>query len=815
MNRKTLSILLTTLMLLNIALIAVIPFLPVVNAARGNPWLAATAIDLTTGNATGIKVANFNISVKAGDSIVKKIDGVSLNVTYYLTIVFAVNGSWIVSFDGAQFDLYMSKDGYSAISPGDVKYAGPFYVMDFYRKGLKKVTIANPYLKGGKADFYIGNITVGTTFYYVVIGPIPFDITADYKYIKVFDGIASQVAVTKATVEILPSIALTPTWGPGGRMVTLIGVALKPNEVLNITYGDKPNVDVIAQVETDDKGKFSYTWSIKDLKKDWSGTGTIPPDYVTINVWYNKTGTFIDYVVYKEYRRAFVQLYSVKKGDVALSFTSVYTGAGNATLTVNAYVFDTIVLAGAWWNPRYSVEVYVGGKKVASALPNETQGFFNVTFTVPELPTGSNVAEVRNGGVRYIFWIYILPTLILIPDKGYVGDTVQAFVYGFPANSLVRIYWDAICVDTELKRNVNIVNGTTGPDGKFNVTVTFKVPRTYGGSHNVTAVATDGTNASATFTVLPRVRVEAPTQIAGIPAFNATYGQVINVVGEALDPTVWYSVAIDNSYLGNLTCDACGYGVAKIVGAGFRPGLHSAALYIKGYASNLAVYTLFYVTPEGDVLTIFASTLGTMLTAIETEVSAIKSLVESSNAMLVDIRDGVARIRTDVGTIMVNVDAIRKIVENSNAVLAEVKGDVAEIKTEVGTIKARITALEPAIMRIDDSVATIKTNIGTISANVSALKPVVTEIRDGVATVKTTVGEIRGTIITIDGNVAKILTDVGTVKADVSAIKSGVEDVKGGVSTVTTIVIVAVILSVIAAATSIYSVIALRRALVK
>jgi len=157
--------------------------------------------------------------------------------TCYLTIVFAVNGSWIVSFDGAQFDLYMSKDGYSAISPGDVKYAGPFYVMDFYRKGLKRVTIANPYLKGGKADFYIGNITVGTTFYYVVIGPIPFDITGDYKYIKVFDGIASQVAVTKATVEILASIALTPTWGPGGRMVTLIGVALKPNEVLNITYG--------------------------------------------------------------------------------------------------------------------------------------------------------------------------------------------------------------------------------------------------------------------------------------------------------------------------------------------------------------------------------------------------------------------------------------------------------------------------------------------------------------------------------------------------------------------------------------------------
>jgi len=73
-----------------------------------------------------------------------------------------------------------------------------------------------------------------------------------------------------------------------------------------------------------------------------------------------------------------------------------------------------------------------------------------------------------------------------------------------------------------------LVNGTTGPDGKFNVTVTFKVPRTYGGVHTVTAKADTTVTATATFTVLPRIRVEAPTLIAGIPAFNATYGQVVN-----------------------------------------------------------------------------------------------------------------------------------------------------------------------------------------------------------------------------------------------------------------------------------------------
>jgi hypothetical protein len=39
-----------------------------------------------------------------------------------------------------------------------------------------------------------------------------------------------------------------------------------------------------------------------------------------------------------------------------------------------------------------------------------------------------------------------------------------------------------------LKYDVNIVNGTTGPDGKFNVTVTFKVPKAPGGVHTVSGV---------------------------------------------------------------------------------------------------------------------------------------------------------------------------------------------------------------------------------------------------------------------------------------------------------------------------------------
>jgi len=190
-NKRMYSIALLAIIVVSLIPLALLT-IPVVETARGNPPLAGINIILAPGvtEGTDIIIATYNVSIKAGEVNVSKIDGIDV-ISYYFAIVFAINDTWIVSFDGAWFDLYMSKDGYSALSPDDIKYAGPFYVVDLVTYGLKKVTFVNPYLKGGKADFYIGKITVGNTNYSVVIGPIPFDITAEYKYIKVFDGLAS------------------------------------------------------------------------------------------------------------------------------------------------------------------------------------------------------------------------------------------------------------------------------------------------------------------------------------------------------------------------------------------------------------------------------------------------------------------------------------------------------------------------------------------------------------------------------------------------------------------------------------------------
>ena len=792
-----------TLILLIILTLGLLAYVPLhVQASVGHPVLAV--VDSRTSPST-ITLATSSVSLKAGSDKVVEVDGSS--TTGYLAIVFAIGTNNLVTFSGSQFDLYISKDGYSAISSDDKPYAGSFSVSDL-NGPIKKVTISNPLLKGGKADFYIGKATIGGTDYKVLIGPIPFDITPDYKYIKIFDGTATSVAVSAQIVVILPAIELTPTEGPGGALVTLKGVALQPNMLVNLTYGSSgPNDQVFGQNWTTSDGKLTYSWNIKDLKKSWTDTGLVPSDTINVYVWYNKTKALIDSVTYTEYRRAFFQLKS--SVDEYLS-SSIYEGWGNDTLIINVYVGDTVIVAGTWWNPTAPVTFSVEGIPLGSVTPNET-GFFNMTFTVPELSVGLHTVKVTNAGVTYVFKIEVLPTLVLIPRKGYVGDSVRAEAYGFPSNEKISLWWYGY------GGWKNLVNATTGPDGKFNVTVTFTVPHDYGGIHIVEAwtgwYSTYGLGTyitKAKFTILPKLAV--------VPSMFSNDGSEVHIVGTGFDPENAYTVNIDNQYVGlnndyywttPIWANATGDIDIVIIAAGFRPGLHVVSLYPEAYEPPYkpAAYALFAVKCDGDpICTTLYSLSATLenitgdLAIIKTNLGSIEAKLDELKPVIISIQEDVATIKTDVGTIKANVSVIKSIVENNNALLLEIKDDVATIKTDVGTIKADVAAIKPVITSIQGDVVTIKTDVGTIKADVVTIKSLIessnallTEIRDGVATIKTDVGTIKAdvsaikpVITSIQGDVATIKTDVGTIKADVAAIKPVVTSIDGNVATIKT-----------------------------
>jgi len=248
-----------------------------VYASTGHPKVGAVQLlpgdVLTNGlyNVSDVLEASSNASLKAGSDMVEALDGSS--VSGYFALIFAINDTHLVSFSGSMFDLYISKDGYSTISSDDIKYAEGFAVADLWSAGLKNVNKTGDLFKGGVGVFWIGTVndTVDDTRYAVLIGPIPYKISGDFKYIKVFDGSTTSVAVSEQYLVILPSVSLSPTSGPGGMKVTLEGYALEANAVINITE----NGELAAQVTTNDIGHFVYTWNILDLTNQEKGNRTL------------------------------------------------------------------------------------------------------------------------------------------------------------------------------------------------------------------------------------------------------------------------------------------------------------------------------------------------------------------------------------------------------------------------------------------------------------------------------------------------------------------------------------------------------------
>jgi len=706
-KQKIYSVLVATLLLIGVLAPLVVLPIPVVQGARGGPKLAAVNCTLAAGisTCTDIKVAQYNVSIAPGALNVSRIDNVS--VMGYFALVFTNGSESYVQFDGAVFDLYISKDGYSALDvEQDIKYAGPFRVSDLFTRGLTRYVFE---VEGETVEFWIGTVTIGYHQYSLVIGPVSFvrGITPEYQYIKVYDGKASQVAVT-GIIDILPSLRIRPSSGPGGAEVVIEGIALWPNVNVSLTYtnvvstttiGSNPLGEPIGWNITTSDGYFVYRFKIHDLGLDWIGNNTkVPYANITIGLVYasgSVRGRFVGSVTYTEYARAFVQLRSTYP-DVAQAFYNLTWGAGNESLTVVARVGDTITLAGAWWNPTSPVTIRVGNV-VTTATPNAT-GFFNVSFTVPPLPGGRNAVVVENAGVRFIFYIDVKPTLIITPTKGTVGTTVNVTVYGFPANSLVGIWWEVVCsklggvsknIDGTTVTVINVVNGTTGPDGMFNVTVTFKVPLDTGGSHRVFACSpwdctAPAVNASVTFVVEPAVVVQPQV-------FANDYSEVL-IVGTGLKPGQTYYVLIDNqlSFI-NATCDVCGRLNITIIAAGFRPGFHVVALYEGPGIYNLSFRAPFTVLCEGDyeceilssISSDMASVLGDLL-VIKTDVGEVKATLAELEPVITEVSEGVATLVTKIGTIELDIAKIKQLVEDNNAKLVSISGDVATIATDVG-----------------------------------------------------------------------------------------------------------------------------------
>ncbi|MDG6976013.1 MAG: hypothetical protein JRN27_07985 [Nitrososphaerota archaeon] len=425
------------------------------------PAVSTGTIHASTGNAqigdvnsvprpSTLNIASSNESVIAGTSLVISNDGVALSPAG----VFAIDLAG-VTFSGAQFQLYMSTNGFASIGTNDVQYGPTFNTADFSNTTDAWKAVSGSIGLGKTETFYIGSTRSGVP---VVAGPIAIAISSSYQFVKIYDGSTGAVASTLGIVNPQPGLVavfLSTATGPAGAAVTVSGGGFPINSYvdINATYTTHPWLGVnttttvmwIKGVPTGN-GSFaagcnaqglytSGTCPMVDTREVINPSAPYGP-YVAVPILLfavnashpgtvlNPNQEGLNSPVFREFSRGIAEIVSysssgkpVDTTDGAFVKDQLYgndtgtTGTiGSITVKdlppVKAQVGGTLYIAGNnsyagstvtfWIGTRLSTAVEMGSGTTANA-----EGFWNTTVTVPPVAGGGQNLWIVNGGVNY------------------------------------------------------------------------------------------------------------------------------------------------------------------------------------------------------------------------------------------------------------------------------------------------------------------------------------------------------------------------------------------------------------------------------
>jgi len=392
------------------------------------------------------------------------------------------------------------------------------------------------------------------------------------------------------------------------------------------------------------------------------------------------------------------------------------------------------------------------------------------------------------------------------------------------ANGTVSIYWDDTLVE----------NTTANSIGDFTYMLTVPVNATVG-VHKIMAIdIATGRTGSTSFRVI--LLVLNPTE--------GPIGTNVTVNGAGFAPESQVTVTFSDMLIGYTIIDSFGNFTFT-----FNTPLSTAGkYYIKALDAegNYACkkFTVVDVTPldvqidvgtmhfKGEIAEFYAQTIfkGQAVSAIISSAILYKPDGTVENLLAQDVTIGLYKIPyaipgdADPGTytLVITVHYITDKVQavgtsfkcfvisstltNINMTIQELQGDIATIIIpDLGMIKANLTAINATVVKIKGSLAVVNSTLGLIQGTLDTIQLKVIAINGTTATIQTTLGIMNGTITSIEGNMAtiEIETDIGTIKADISGIQ-GTQDA-WIISQYVTIVI-----ALIAAASSMLSVIFLR-----
>ncbi|MEM4732663.1 MAG: hypothetical protein QXO48_05960, partial [Desulfurococcaceae archaeon] len=414
-----------------------------------------------------------------------------------------------------------------------------------------------------------------------------------------------------------------------------------------------------------------------------------------------------------------------------------------------------------------------------------------------------------------VLWAAYKPLNVVV-DKPYVrvGETISINITGGPALTEIIVAF----AGEEIGRVIT--------DEQGNALLTYTIPLIPGGEYTVEAYTEDQLYYGYTeVTIVPDLKVHPLTVRApGTVYVEATGLMPYQTVYIYLDGN-WLSFVRANisgafSLVLNIPLVAEGYHSITLIDPDTREDIVSQVIVVISQLDEItnividirdrliALELINLSNVNISTILIKLDDIEARFDEIRSDLGTIMSMIESSrDAVISEIRGGVAELKLYMNesttTLLIKLESLTSLVESSrSAVIERIENGTATLRLELAgvetRIKAKLDALEPVLIRVNETTATILTRIGVLETNVSSilrslaeLNATITRVSGDVATVITSIGELRvnvsnlvdylrsvnatitGLIVDSRGAVlAQITTTQGVIQADLSTINS-------------------------------------------
>ena len=368
--------------------------------------------------------------------------------------------------------------------------------------------------------------------------------------------------IATATLTVTPNTIFSPTSGPYGTSVSVIGQGFATSSTAIVSFNGANVATSPSLLQTDNLGSFSGSFIVpsssagakpvlvSDGTNSYSGTFNVIPRAITLNPASGPNGASVTITGSNFEPTQVITLNFDTSALTTFPTTVISSGTGAFSCTFNVptsvagshtvYAGDTvpnavsasfnavvsslslnpvsgpigtrITVSGSNFLPNSPLTITYNG--VTIATPTSTSSGTipaGTSFIVPASTFGGHPIVVTDGfGNSALATFTVSTSLALNPVSGLIGTIVSASGQGFAASSTITLTFG---VPTVITTPALVQTDTSG-----SFTCSFNVPSSSGGARTVTATDAATHSSSATFTVnVPTLSLSPATGPVGRP----------------------------------------------------------------------------------------------------------------------------------------------------------------------------------------------------------------------------------------------------------------------------------------------------------